>query len=147
MTPLISDIGAYFTAQHAAYKIDIVAGSSTDNVEVTTAVVDRLGYGSGSLIISFNATLASTETISFTVKEQESADNSTWDTAATIQSATVAATGTSGVKTGVVKLDLDYTSKKRYIKYLITADLSASATDTADWHAISIIGGADELPI
>jgi hypothetical protein len=149
------NIGAYgksvvANAQATAAGVAIVltAGATEDGVEVQGQSIDCQGELSGKLIISYLATLAEDKTLSFTVKEQQSANNSSWDTATVTQAATVAATGGSGGsnETGTVEFDLNLNAKKQYVRYNITPDLSATGTDTAVWSAAMFRGGSDVLP-
>ena len=61
---------------------------------------------------------------------------------------TAVATGQSGGTTerGVVELDFDLSKANEYIQAQVTADLSASGTDTVDIGAILVFGGAIENP-
>jgi len=143
-----NNIAAYLFEIYSSYKIDIVAASGTDNIAVDGATIDRQGYQSLVGMIIYNATLTATKTISFTITQQESDDDSTWATATSVQAKTVAATGETGGSTevGIVTFDVNLAPEKRYVRYVITADLSAVATDTADWHCAITLGGADIKP-
>lgn len=143
----VKDFGALhterFVSAHAA-----TAGAGTDNSEQTGASIDRTGYLSGTAAIAWTATLASGATLSLTVKEQESADGSTWDTATTVHAAAVVATGESGgsTETGITRVKVNLSGKKKYVRYNVTSDLSAANTDTSVYGALMILGGADEHP-
>lgn len=126
----------------------ITAGGTGDNVAVTGQTINREKLPlSGKLCIPFLAALTDTESISFTVAIQESADGSSWDSAETLQSATVAATSSGGSNEhGVVTLDVDLSGRKQYVRFNITPDLSASDTDTALFAAVFVLGGDDLVP-
>lgn len=126
----------------------VTAAGTGDNTKVTGTTIDRKGSTAGTLAdsavlaIGYVAALTNTKTLSFAVEYQTSADNSTWDTAVVMQAATVAVTATSSTNfSGVVELSLDCSSLKRYIRFNITPDLSASGTDTATYSAVCILGG------
>ena len=126
----------------------ITAAGTGDAAAVTGYTIDRKGTDVGSLAqscelsIGYLAALTNTKTLSFTVAYQESADASTWDTAVTLQAATVAKTATSTTNfEGVVNLVLALNSLKRYIRFNITPDLNNTATDTAEFVAIATLGG------
>ena len=65
-----------------------------------------------------------------------------------IQEATVVATGPTGggVVMGSAEFDVDLGGAKRFIKPLITPDLSAGATDTADLSGVFVFGGGPIMP-
>lgn len=125
------------------------AGGSGDNTKVTGQTINRQGFLSGVLAVAFKATLAEDETVSFAVEVQESADGSNWGTAEVLQAATVAATGDTGGSTeyGVVEINENLKGRKKYVRYNITPDLSATTTDTLTWGATFVLGGADVKPV
>ena len=143
--PHIADIGKYFKAA-SCNGISIVAAGSGDNVALTGDTIDRLGYGSASFVISYKTTLGASETLSFAAEYQESSDGSNWDTATSLQGATVAKTGAVTAGHGVVEFDVNLEGKKRYIRFNFTPNLSAGSTDTAVVYGTAILGGADKLP-
>ena len=126
----------------------LVAGAASDNSEKTGAVVDRMGFGSGSILIPWAATCTDTKKLTVTVKRYQSADNSNWDAAETIKAATDLFTAAGAVVdgSGVVRIDEDWSSAKRYVKYSVTADLNAASTDTATYGLVVVKGGAVDLP-
>src|SRR6201986_3630052 len=89
-----TNFGAYLSCVSIGAGTLTAAGTG-DATEGTGQTIDRDGYDSGVVCISWAATLANTKTISFAVTVQESADGTTWDTAVAIQAATVAKTATS----------------------------------------------------
>ena len=152
----VKDLGAYCTTFYATASqtaagapTTVVAGGTPDGTKVTGDTIDTAGlYASGILQISYLAALANTKTLSFAIEYQESDDNSSWDTAVVVQAATVCATG-DGVSSnfaGMVQSDITLYDKKRYIRFNITPDLSASGTDTAGYGVVLTAGGADHVP-
>lgn len=120
---------------------NIVAAGTGDNTEVIGQTINRQGFQSGALQIPFKAVLAGAQTLSVLVKRQQSADGSAWDTAETVVENAVVATGAGTVR-GVVELDQDLTALKQYVRYNVTPDLSAGATDTAVLGLVFVAGGA-----
>ena len=147
--PHISDIQAYIKEVTCGFSGTITANNSGsgDNVAITGASIDRLGYGSAVFCIAYKTTLAASETLAFAVEYQESADGSNWDTATAIQASTVAATGALTGGLGRVTFPLNLEGKKRYIRFNFTPNLSASGTDTANVAGVAILGGSDALPV
>lgn len=125
----------------------ITAAGTGDNAEVTGQTIDRDGYDSAVVSIAYLATLADTESISFAVDIQESSDGSSWDTAEELQAATTAVTSSGGTNEhGVVELDVNLSGRKQYVRFNVTPNLSAGATDTALFATTVILGGASTLP-
>lgn len=132
------------------YVSTITAGAGNDNTEVATDVIDIQGFESGLLNYVYHTTLADTKTLSIAIKIYQSADNSTFDSGTAILSNTVLATGTTGGSTiqGIYQLALDNLNQyKRYVKFGITADLSATGTDTVIAMSNAVLGGFSENPV
>lgn len=143
----VKDVIANAQQDASGDTIILTAGATEDAVECEGETIDRLGFDSMKLVIGYITTLTDTKTLSFGIKEQQSADGSTWDTATVVQAATVAVTSDGGgTEMGTVEANINLRSKKRYVRYNITPDLSATGTDTAIWTAVTILGGAVELP-
>lgn len=143
--------------------IQTIAGATEDTVKVTGDTIDR--YQSGALADSMVlcimalATLANDKSLKFAVEYQESANDSDWDTAIVVKASAVLLTG-DGVSTefeGQVEYALNLRGNsstatasqplgKRYIRFNITPDLTASTTDVASWDAVAVLGGFEQLP-
>lgn len=148
MHPSTTDIGALFVGKAVGAGTATAAGTG-DATKVTGQSIDVMTYKSGSLFIAGKAALAEDKTLTYAVEYQLSDDNTNWDTAVAIQAATLAATGDTGGTTEypVVKLDVDLVAYgKRYVRFNITPDLSASGTDTLTWAAVFVAGGGQNLP-
>jgi hypothetical protein len=143
--PHIADIGKYIKAA-SCNGISITAGGTGDDTALTGATIDRLGYGSVEFVIAYKTSLAASETLSFAAEYQLSSDGSSWDTAVSLQAATVARTGAVTNGQGVVKFDVNLEGLKRYIRFNFTPNLSRANTDTAVVYGTAILGGADLLP-
>lgn len=143
---LINDFGALFKSAAVAAGEALAAGTG-DATEVEGQSIDRLGFDSAAVLIIFKAVLTDTEDVAFAVEVQESADDTTWDTAVELQASTVAVTSDGGTtEYGTVKIKDDLSGRKRYVRYNITPNLSAGATDTVHFGAVAVLGGAFELP-
>lgn len=146
---VLKDVYACGSQTAAGAAICTVAGATEDGTKVTGATIDRKGYGSLKLRTTFVATLTNTKTASFTVEEQQSSDGSTWDTATTVQAATVVATGTATVANFYDVQDhgdIDLGAKKRYVRYNVTPALSATSADDLIWTTSVSLGGPDKVP-
>ena len=129
-----------------------VAAGAGDNTELTSAGIDRTalggtGFMSALLAIAYKTTLTAAATLGFGVKISESDDNSAWGADEVVQALTTASTGVGTNVVGVVELPFDLASRKRYIRFKITADLSAGAADVFVYAANLILGGSDRLPV
>lgn len=143
--PSITNFGAYCTARVCGLTTATAAGTG-DATAVTGATIDRLGFGSAKVVVSWKTSLTASQTLSLAIAYQDSADGSTWNTAVAIQAATVMATGALTNSVDEVQFSLDMTSLARYVRINFTPDLSHSGTDTAVVGAVLILGGADTLP-
>lgn len=144
------------TRKNIAASVDVkrinsgtaTAGGTGDNTKVTGEVIDRLGFASGIIALNYTTTLAAGKKLSFAVAYEGSDDNSTYATEASIQASTQAATSAGGgTVTGVVKIPIDLSGYKRYLKINVTPDLDATGTDTAAWSGSLILGGKDTEPV
>jgi len=126
----------------------ILAGGTGDGVKITGVSIDCIGVKSIALVTSYLAALTDTKTLALAHELQESADNSSWDSAEVIEASTVKGTGTTGGtnERGVCEFAINMHARKRYIRFNVTPELSASATDTATFHTIAVKGGHDVLP-
>lgn len=143
----VKSVLANFSQDSSGDPKIIVAAATEDNVKGTGETINRAATRtlaqSVSLVISYQAVLAATKTISFAVERQDSADGSTWNTAVVVQAATVAATGGGGGTTekGVVEIDESLDDHDQYVRYNVTPDLSATATDTCQFTVTAVLGG------
>jgi hypothetical protein len=126
----------------------ITAAGTGDATKVTGQTIDALGYGSASLCVAGLCSMGNTETLTIAAELQESADGSTWDTAEALYAATTVATSdTSADKIHFEKQTaINMEGRKRYIRFNITPNLSASSTDTAEFVAVAVLGGARLIP-
>lgn len=122
-------------------------GQPEDNAKVTSSAIDRMGYDSAVLIVPATAHCANTKTLSFAVGILESEDNSVWGAEAVLQAPTALITGDVGglIKTGLLHIDIDLRSRKRYFKITLTPATN-NGGDTANFAAVVILGGKESLP-
>lgn len=135
-------------ATAAGAAIALVAAATEDGVKVIGQTINRRNAQSCVLAIEGLASLAATKTLSFASEYQESGDGSTWDTAVVIEAATVVATGPGGG--GNVhfsrELPINLAPKKKFVRFNLTPDLSATSVDIAVWSASCVLSGFDVLP-
>ena len=150
-----TDLGGHVKSAAAGASVDgsgdplvIVAAGAGDGVAQTGPAIDRLCCESGVLAVSFQASLAAAETLSLAVSVEESEDNVSYDAPVVLHASAVVATGAGGgsQEAGVLEIDENLRPRKRYVRYTITPDLSAGATDTAVYAAALVLGGCSELP-
>ena len=136
--------GAY-NAYYAGSGRALAAGTG-DATKVTSPDIDRLGYMSGTLLISGQATLQYAKTLSFTIDIQDcsTADGTFASYSAVAKTAYV--TGASGGSTAyfTIPVDVNLEGADRYLNIDITPDLSATGTDTATWAAAMVLAGPVE---
>ena len=132
---------------------DMTAAGAGDNTEVQGATIDRQDNLDLVLVLTGVATLAATETISIVnIDIQESDDGAAFDTAVNLVATDqVVATGGGGGTTEDfayhLKVDLgEALVRKRYLRFNVTYDLSAGATDTARAGASAVLLGARVKP-
>ena len=140
-------------AVNAMRITDMTAGGTGDNTEVVGTTIDRKDALSVVLLVEAKAVLADTETLSIVnIDMQQSDDGSTWD-ADEPQLVTDAVLHTaSGAETvdKVYHLEVDVAkgrTLKRYIRFNITPDLSASSIDTARVGATALLLGQRVKPV
>lgn len=150
----ITDIHGFTVAKPALLHTALTAGGGGDNAKITGLTIDRLQSGkldpakSVKLCVNTRAVLAQAATLSLAVEVQQSADGSTWDTAVVVEAATVKSTGGTGGSTEsvVAEYGLNLLGFKRYLRFNVTPDLSAGATDTATVNAVAVLAGHDTIP-
>ena len=146
------DLSSHIACRHAGAGRLVAAGTG-DATKVTGKTIDRMtpgsaGYLSAVVAITGQAVLTDAKTISMAIELQESADDSSWDTAEVVQAATVLATSSGGTtEKFCAEHAINLAGRKRYIRFNVTPDLSHSGTDTAEWGATCVLGGSDASPV
>lgn len=152
MTPAVQhNIAAFITPVIAIAQTSATAGGTGDNTAITGITIDRNAVSTGSKPLSaivsvlYDTVMTDTKTLTLkTQKIEHSDDGSTWSDYATFGDVTIAKTGTN--TRGATKLAVDLGSAKRYVRFDVTPDLSASGTDTAVIGAAWVFAGFDRLP-
>lgn len=127
----------------------ITAGTTFDNVDYTSSVIDTADADYLKLAIPYTVSLASGKTVSLTVTMEQSADNSSWDDAQTLLATSVvkSADGAAIVAgSDSVEFDLHAKDMKKYVKFKVKPDLSNSGTDTFSGKIVAMAVGGDNAP-
>lgn len=155
MTSLGRDLKAHTRADYAMDVTAIVAGSpgSGDATDITGETIDLQGLPKAESVvfeIPCYADLDNAETLTVTGYIQYSAAGSTWTDfadAATLLTLTGDSVSGGSEETGVARIGADLNLLDRYIRVIITPDLSADDTDTANIGAgVAVFGGLQEAP-
>jgi len=138
----------------------VTAGAGDDGVEVDGIAVDRFGLTgitagetrlsdrgqSAAVIVSYDTTLGSDDTLTMAVQLQDSPDNSAWADQGAAQSDVITDPTAGAAYTGTMVFRFaDFHLMDRYVRGQFTATLSAGATDTVQWSAVLVVGGVQEL--
>lgn len=127
------------------------AGGSGDNTQSDAAWIDRRGFTSVKVVVTWTATLAQGATLSLAAAFRDATDGSGTSAGAygpTVASTVVATGPTSGgTVTGTTEYDLDVAAAKAFVQARITPDLSAANTDTAAYSVTYVLGGAANNPV
>jgi hypothetical protein len=132
-----------------------VAAGTGDNTEITTDGIDLMpvglaGYRNCVLALGYLTSVAQNQTLAVTVKVSDSADNTNWSADTTLANAVQIEGSTAAAtvaKKAAYELGVDVASKKKYVRFKITMNLSASGTDTFVYGAVAVLGAADKLPV
>ena len=128
-----------------------VAAGTGDNTELTSAGVDRkpvglAGFDAAVLAVGYKTSLTAAATLSLTVKISESDDGSTWGSDTTLINAEVQQTGAKTNEVGVRELGIDLRPYKKHVRFKITMDLSAGATDVFVYSAVLSLVASNSSP-
>lgn len=120
----------------------LVAAGAGDATALVAAGIDRLGFGSGKLVIAGHCNNTATKKLQITsVKLAYSDDNSSWSADVEQLAAAFDLCVGTGDAYGQYELDIDFTQQKRYVRVTYTPDSTASATDLAETTATLVLGG------
>lgn len=137
-------------AEIAARTSDLVSlTTANDGSEIDGGYVDRQGYESAALVIFYEAALTEGETLSIAANVQDDADGAGAgaDFGDALANAVVATGGSGGsTERGTVRIPINLSGAKRYIRAQYTLSLSAGSSDTVLGCAAFILGGAQEVP-
>lgn len=146
------DVGS--TIQHVAHIANtaLTAGGGGDNtaingstIQMSTLFANNQRAESLALLLGGKATVASSQTLRVTVTLQESVDGTTWTNLATGTATVGPVTVVTGVTTAAdwqyeFGWDLTKVSQDR-LRFVVTPDLSAGSTDTANVFGVVVFGG------
>lgn len=142
--PNISQIGSFLTPRGASGD-NFTSGAGHDNVAVTFPSCDRLDYESATVLIAGIVNVSATFFLKDTIQLQDSADNSNWNTAVTLKAAAnlVAGAFNGGFQD---RFDLNLAQYNRYVRLVLTLQLTKGSIDTVAYGACFILGGAVQKP-
>jgi hypothetical protein len=145
----IRNIGAYLTPRRLCANLAATAAGSGDNTAVVGAVIDRMDLKMPSSMVAittWSAALTDTKKLSITTLiEHADLVGGPFTTLST--TTTVAKLATASVTyTGVVKIEQDLGSAKRFLRTTITPDLDASGADTMTGASTYVFGPGQEVP-
>ncbi len=143
-----TDLGSFVTPKLAIIPVQVTAGAGNE-LDVNGPSVDRIGYRAGVLVCPVRATLTAAATFTVSVKVQHSdTGTSGWaDFAGPTSNLVLTGAADGSTESGLLELNLNLTTAKRYIRAVITGTLSASATDTARAAGAFVLSGAAEKPV
>ena len=124
------------------YGIDstsVTAGGSGDATAINGVAIDRDSMYSGQVNVSYDATLSTDETLTLAMKLQHSDDGTNFEDFVTLDNEVVLATAK-----GVVSRNFSLRAAKKYIRLVVTPDMSASDTDTASIGGTVVLTGSDK---
>lgn len=143
------DIGAHIASRAGAVAA-VTAGGGGDGAEVDGEWIDRQGFKSCVVVITYEATLGDGETLTLAGNLQDATDSAgtgAADFGDALASAVVATGGTGGsTERGTEEIEVNLTEAERFIRAQFTPTLSAGTTDTANVAATIILGGPNRKP-
>ncbi len=143
-----TDLGSYVKSKLAIIPVQVTAGTGTE-LDVNGPSVDRIGYRAGVLVCPVSATLAAANTFTVSAKVQDSATGTSgWaDFGSPTNNLVLTGAADGSTESGLLELNLNLTTAKRYIRAVITGTLSAAETDTARAAGAFVLSGAAEKPV
>jgi len=135
---------------HLAARIAAGAG---DNTEISGDYIDRQGFDSCLVVISWRTTLTAAKTLTLSSNIQDATDASgtgVADYGVVADGETLAAavvhTGAVTADFGVASYGVNLRMANQFIRAQFLGDLSHTSADVADIACAIILGGAQELP-
>jgi hypothetical protein len=149
--PLSTDVGSILDGQVSHDQLNVTAGGGGDGVAAVGEAIDRQGYDTAAFLVSAEADLAATETLTFgSILIEESDDGlGGWTaldntgTPANYRTEDLTLTGGAGGSTerGVLQVNAALGSAKRYVRLTFTPDLSAGGVDVARIACVAALSG------
>ena len=152
MNSLFRDVKASTKAVFAHVSTAVTAAGTGDATEITGATIDKntLGFHAESVVFEtpVRAVLAATKTITITMNIEDSADGNSWADVSTAAVELTLLGGSGGTtETGVARHGYDLNKLRRYIRVMVTPDMSNTATDTAVvGGGVATFAGIQQLP-
>lgn len=144
--PKTANVGAELKCAVIGAARGVAAGAG-DATEFVATGIDRLGYGSGKIVLAAHCNNTAAKKLQVTsCKVAYAPDNgsgapgSYGSDTETLTAAQDIATGT-GDAYGVVSVDVDFTGKDRWVRVKFTPDSTATATDVFEIAAALLLGG------
>lgn len=153
MIVLQKDVGSLGALKRLSAAAAATAASTGDSTTTTGVTIDRFGFSAAgrpdSMVaaVIWDATLATSKTLSIGYAIQDSADGTNWSDYKTATYAVVA-TGSTGASAlaGELEVNVNLAAARRYVRANFAVDLSATQTDTAVARAVGFFAGFDRLP-
>lgn len=146
------NIDAYIAPVNASDSGSATAGGTGDATAVNGIIIDRDAHGhalSACFATRYKTTLAQTKTLTLAYSLKHGDDSGLSDVSEFASGSVVVATGPTGGATvrDILRTAIDLAGAKRYIRFDVTPDLSASGTDTAEFSTVAVFGGLYKLPV
>src|SRR5262245_58225162 len=148
------DVKSFYDSALALIPATITAGAGNDNVEVAGPAFDRQTAGrefarTCVLVIYGVATIAAGQSLTITANVQDDTASAFNGTPAQVGDVLPVTTVLSGAQTNGkfrVEHGVDLHPARRYIRARVTANLTATGTDTVSLTAVFILGGQQQYP-
>jgi hypothetical protein len=98
------------------------------------------------LVVGYETTLASGNTLAITVQPRQSSDGDTYENLGDAVVETITGLGGGPKQTGTVEVDVNLIGAMEYLQARVTPVLSASGTDVAEVFAVWVFGGGETIP-
>lgn len=153
MIVLQKDVGSLGVLKRLSAASSATAAGTGDSTTTTGVTIDRFGFTAGGrpdtavVSVVWDATLATSKTLSIGYAIQDSADGTNWSDYKTATYAVVATGSTAAsALVGELEVSVNLAAARRYVRANYAVDLSATQTDTAVARAVGFFAGFDRLP-
>jgi hypothetical protein len=149
---LTRDVESLVTLKRLSAAASATAGGSGNSTTTTGVTIDRGQWSQGmpkslDAIVAYEATLATSKTLSIGYDIQDSPDGSNFSDYQTATYAVVATGSTAAsAAAGEFKISASLTSARRYVRLNFAVNLSATQTDTAVARAVGAFAGFERNP-
>jgi hypothetical protein len=143
-----SDVGAQLKSMLAAAPVQVTASASVPELAVDGIAIDRQDFFSAVIVVPVSATLGEDNTLTVSAKLQDSANGTNFDDVTGLATGNVILTGDEGgsTETALLRIDANLSSLRRYIRVVLTGQMSATSADTTRAAAVCELGGAQIKP-